>query len=123
DLMNDLKDELGMSIIMITHDLGVVSEVADRVLVMYAGMVAEYGEVGSLFNNPQHPYTQGLIESIPKLNQDKLELPIIKGAVPRPENMPQGCRFSNRCSFAQPACSVEAPPLVAYNQEHNVSCW
>jgi len=123
DLMNELKDDLDMSIIMITHDLGVVSEVADRVLVMYAGMVAEYGDVHSLFTNPQHPYTQGLIESIPKLNEEVLELPIIKGSVPRPENMPQGCRFSNRCSFAQPACSIKIPPLVSYEKKHNVSCW
>ncbi|MBS4201291.1 ABC transporter ATP-binding protein [Bacillus sp. FJAT-49732] len=122
ELMDRLKTELDMSIMMITHDLGVVSEIADRVLVMYAGKVVEYSDVKTLFKKPKHPYTQGLIESIPKLNEEQDELPIIKGSVPSPENMPKGCRFSTRCKFAAPACFEKLPELVG-EEGHKVSCW
>ncbi|MBS4224157.1 ABC transporter ATP-binding protein [Lederbergia citrea] len=122
ELMNRLKTELDMSIMMITHDLGVVSEVADTVLVMYAGKVVEYSDVKTLFTNPKHPYTQGLIESIPKLNEEQDELPIIKGSVPNPEDMPKGCRFSTRCNYAVPSCFEKMPELVG-DEKHQVSCW
>ena len=123
ELMNKLKSELEMSIVMITHDLGVVSEVADKVLVMYAGKVVEYSDVKSLFNNPQHPYTKGLIESIPKLNEEQSELPIIPGAVPNPEDMPKGCRFATRCPHARSTCFEEVPPLIDTIDGHKVGCW
>ena len=123
ELMNKLKSELDMSIIMITHDLGVVSEVADKVLVMYAGKVVEYSDVKSLFTNPQHPYTQGLIESIPKLEEDQEELPVIKGYVPAPDEMPTGCRFSTRCPHAKGYCSTESPPFIVGKETHQVHCW
>ncbi|HET7627041.1 MAG TPA: ABC transporter ATP-binding protein [Bacillales bacterium] len=122
ELMNDLKDRLGMSIIMITHDLGVVSEMADRVLVMYAGKVVEYSEVDKLFDYPRHPYTQGLIEAIPKLDEEQEALAIIEGTVPTPENMPAGCRFATRCPFAKNICHSEAPGLYG-ESDHLVSCW
>ncbi|HET7658607.1 MAG TPA: ABC transporter ATP-binding protein [Bacillales bacterium] len=122
DLMNDLKSRLAMSIIMITHDLGVVSEMADRVLVMYAGKVVESSAVEELFRNPQHPYTKGLIEAIPKLEEEKEELSIIKGTVPTPEEMPSGCRFATRCPFAREICRQESPELDG-DQDHLVSCW
>jgi len=119
--MNALKKQFNMSILMITHDLGVVSEMADRVIVMYAGKVAEYADVKTLFKNPKHPYTQGLIASIPKMDEEVEELAIIPGTVPSAEDMPQGCRFSTRCPFATDLCMSQAPKL--YGDEHRVSCW
>jgi len=119
--MNALKKQFNMSILMITHDLGVVSEMADRVIVMYAGKVAEYADVKTLFKNPKHPYTQGLIASIPKMDEEVEELAIIPGTVPSAEDMPQGCRFSTRCPFATDLCTSQAPKL--YGNEQRVSCW
>jgi oligopeptide/dipeptide ABC transporter ATP-binding protein len=122
ELMNGLKDKMNMSIMLITHDLGVVSEMADNVLVMYAGQVVEYSPVEELFKNPKHPYTQGLIASIPNMEEEQKELPIIKGSVPTPEDMPAGCRFSTRCPFAQEICRQESPQLSGESW-HKVSCW
>jgi len=119
--MNALKKQFNMSILMITHDLGVVSEMADRVIVMYAGKVVEYADVKTLFKNPKHPYTQGLIASIPKMDEEVEELAIIPGTVPSAEDMPQGCRFSTRCPFATDLCTSQAPKL--YGNEQRVSCW
>lgn len=121
-LMNRLKKELNMSIVMITHDLGVVSEIADRVLVMYAGKVIEESDTKTLISNPKHPYTQGLIESIPKLNEEQDELPTIKGSVPSIGNMPKGCRFSTRCIYAKKRCH-ECEPTLEGQDQHKVSCW
>ncbi len=123
ELINKLKQEMEMSIVMITHDLGVVSEIADSVLVMYAGEVVEYSDVKSLFRNPQHPYTKGLIESIPKMDVEMAELPVIKGSVPDPMEMPTGCRFSTRCPYAQAACFYEVPPMEESEDSHQVRCW
>lgn len=122
ELMNELKEKMNMSIMLITHDLGVVSEMADKVLVMYAGKVVESSGVRELFRNPKHPYTQGLIEAIPDLDEEKEELSIIKGAVPSPENMPSGCRFQSRCPFAAEICRTKSPELAG-NPDHKVSCW
>ncbi|MGV3489373.1 MAG: ABC transporter ATP-binding protein [Tuberibacillus sp.] len=119
--MNELKKKFNMAILMITHDLGVVSEMADRVIVMYAGKVAEYSETKALFQDPKHPYTQGLIASIPKLEEEVDELAIIPGSVPSAEEMPTGCRFATRCPFATELCTQQAPAL--YGEEHRVSCW
>ncbi len=125
NLMNQLKKELGMSIILITHDLGVVAEMADKVLVMYAGKVVEYTDVKTLFNDPSHPYTRGLLDCIPKLDEDPQEeslLPVIRGTVPSPGEMPAGCRFYDRCDEARPVCRQVDPPLTEKSPGHRVSC-
>lgn len=123
ELMNQLKQENEMSMIMITHDLGVVAEVCDRVIVMYAGKVVEEASVVELFRNPQHPYTQGLLESIPNLEQRKERLGAIQGSVPSPGNMPMGCRFADRCSAAMPACRERQPHTFKIKEAHSCACW
>lgn len=113
DLLNRLQEELGMSIILITHDLGVVAETCDRMVVMYAGQVCETGPVGEVFRNPQHPYTEGLLNSIPRLGQKADRLNVIPGTVPSPEEWPSGCRFHPRCPYAWETCrSGEVPEVV-----------
>ncbi|WP_066176250.1 ABC transporter ATP-binding protein [Bacillus marinisedimentorum] len=124
DLMKDLQKERDMGIIMITHDLAVVSEMADDILVMYAGKAVEKSTSDALFENPLHPYTQGLMQCIPDVDgEQKEELFVIKGTVPSPDKMPAGCRFADRCPFAKEMCRNEAPPHVQYNSEQSVSCW
>lgn len=125
DLMKNLQKDLDMGIIMITHDLAVVSEMADTVLVMYAGKAVEYGSRDSIFKNPLHPYTQGLMKCIPDVDADEdvEELFVIKGSVPSPEAMPAGCRFADRCPFAQEVCRTHSPDLVQADPQHTVSCW
>ncbi|WP_174614589.1 ABC transporter ATP-binding protein [Virgibacillus ihumii] len=122
DLMNELKNEMQMAIMMITHDLGVVSEMADNVLVMYAGKVVEKSPAEELFINPKHPYTQGLIKAIPNLEEEQEELPIIQGTVPNPDELLNGCRFADRCPFARGLCHDESPALTG-DDDHQVSCW
>ncbi|WP_456276624.1 ABC transporter ATP-binding protein [Bacillus sp. AK128] len=125
ELMKNLQQELEMGIIMITHDLAVVSEMADKVLVMYAGKAVEYGTRRAIFKNPLHPYTDGLMKCIPSMDDENeiKELYVIKGSVPSPDAMPVGCRFADRCPFAQGLCVESNPPLVAVDQDHSVSCW
>jgi oligopeptide/dipeptide ABC transporter ATP-binding protein len=125
DLMKNLQKDLDMGIIMITHDLAVVSEMADTVLVMYAGKAVEYGSRDSIFKNPLHPYTQGLMKCIPDVDADEdvEELFVIKGSVPSPEAMPAGCRFADRCPFAQEICRTHSPDLEQADPQHTVSCW
>lgn len=122
ELIEQLKTELHTSVIMITHDMGVVSDVADDVLIMYAGETVEHGNVKDIFRNPLHPYTFGLLRSIPRLNEDVEELYTIKGTVPALSEMPQGCRFSTRCEECQERCKAERPPLVNLDG-HSVRCW
>jgi oligopeptide/dipeptide ABC transporter ATP-binding protein len=123
DLMRKLGAETGAAIMLITHDLGVVAEMADRVIVMYAGQIVEEAPVGVLFSRPEHPYTVGLLGSIPRLDKKRGRLPAIEGTVPSPLAMPQGCRFSPRCPFADELCRTEAPPLKAVAAEHFARCW
>ncbi|SHH90101.1 ABC transporter ATP-binding protein [Virgibacillus chiguensis] len=123
DLINDLQDRLGMSVIMITHDLGVVAETCDYVAVMYGGKVVEYQDVKSLFRNPKHPYTVGLLKSIPRHDTDVDELEPIRGSVPSPKDMPKGCRFAPRCPFATELCMEELPSLDHVEGESEVRCW
>ncbi|WP_251553699.1 ABC transporter ATP-binding protein [Neobacillus muris] len=123
ELMNSLKKMNEMGIIMITHDLGVVAEVCDRVIVMYAGKVVEQAGVKELFQNPKHPYTKGLIESIPKLGERKQILGSIPGTVPAPDKLPSGCKFADRCSYAMDTCRRKMPPMVHITNEHSASCW
>ena len=127
DLMRDLRTKMGTSVILITHDLGVVAEMAERVAVMYAGEVVEQAEVNSLFEQPLHPYTQGLIGSIPVLGQIKERLDVIPGSVPNLVNLPPGCRFAPRCTarekFGLKICTEAKPELTDAAPGHKVRCW
>ncbi len=123
DLMRALREETGTAIIIITHDLGVVAELADEVAVMYAGRIVERAGVARLFAQPQHPYTVGLLGSIPRLDLDQPRLPAIEGLVPNPLDPIAGCRFHPRCPFAIPRCRAESPPLAAVVDQHASACW
>jgi oligopeptide/dipeptide ABC transporter ATP-binding protein len=123
DLMNDLKDKFDMSIMMITHDLGVIAEMSDQVAVMYAGKIVEYADVKTLFSNPQHPYTWGLMKSIPRIDKEEERLNDIPGIVPNPLNLPKGCRFNNRCSLADRECVEREPGIEEVEKNHKVRCW
>jgi oligopeptide/dipeptide ABC transporter ATP-binding protein len=127
DLMRDLRREMGTSVILITHDLGVVAEMAERVAVMYAGEIVEQTDVNTLFDQPLHPYTQGLIGSIPVLGQIKERLDVIPGSVPNLVNLPPGCRFAPRCQarfkYGCTICAEVKPELTEVKQGHLVRCW
>lgn len=123
ELMKSLQKELGMGIIMITHDLGVVSETCDRVAVMYAGKIVEYTDTKELFENPKHPYTLGLLNSLPRMDQDQEELQAIKGSVPSPFHLPSGCRFAPRCPHATELCNHSLPELQDVGNGSKVRCW
>jgi peptide/nickel transport system ATP-binding protein/oligopeptide transport system ATP-binding protein len=123
DLLQDLQDRLGMAVLIITHDLGVIAEVADKVLVMYAGKIVESASAPDLFADPQHPYTIGLLGSIPRLDAVRDRLATIEGSVPSPDRQPRGCRFSPRCPFADRRCREEPPPLRDIAPDHRVACW
>ena len=122
-LMNDLKEKTNTSIILITHDLGIVAQIAQRVMVMYAGESVETADVKSVFKNPLHPYTIGLLESLPKINRDQEKLYNIRGTVPSPKDYPAGCRFSPRCDHCQDKCRNEKPPLIDLEDGRQVRCW
>jgi oligopeptide/dipeptide ABC transporter ATP-binding protein len=124
DLLRDLRERTGTAIMLITHDLGVVAELAHRVIVMYAGRIVEEAPVGALFADPQHPYTLGLLGSIPRLDSDGDErLTAIEGVVPNPFALPAGCRFSPRCALADARCRNEAPALRELSPGHRAACW
>jgi peptide/nickel transport system ATP-binding protein len=122
-LMRGLRDETGTAIVLITHDLGVVAEMADRVVVMYAGQVVEQAPVAALFEMPQHPYTVGLMGAIPSIDAPRARLAAIEGMVPAATAMPDGCRFASRCPFADARCRAEAPPLAEVSPGHASRCW
>ena len=123
DLMNDLKDRINASIIFITHDLGVIAEMSDRVVVMYAGKVVETSPVGELFTAPKHPYTQGLIASKPDMSTASGRLHVIPGNVPDLTRIPEGCPFNPRCPKASEGCKKGFPPKSRVSDEHSVFCW
>ena len=123
DLMNHLKEEIGTSILFITHDLGVVAEVCDEVVVMYCGRVVEKGTVYDIFEKPSHPYTEGLLASIPKLGEHVEELESIPGNVPNPKYMPKGCKFAPRCKYAFDRCQEEEPGFTDLGSGHQSKCW
>jgi oligopeptide/dipeptide ABC transporter ATP-binding protein len=123
ELLADLRSRLGMAIMLITHDLGVVAEVCDRVVVMYAGEVVEEGPVAEIFQNPRHPYTQGLMQAIPRLGRRSERLAVIPGMVPAAINWPIGCRFHARCPYGFDVCVREKPELFVINQQHTSRCW
>ncbi len=123
ELMNDLKKEFDTGIILITHDLGVIAEMADQVVVMYAGRVVEHTDVYTAFENPAHPYTRGLQESIPYADEGKSRLKVIRGNVPNPIYMPSGCAFNPRCDQAMDICQEKIPALKQVGDMHKVRCW
>lgn len=122
ELINELQETLGMGVILITHDLGVIAETADRVAVMYASHIVEYSAVNEIYYNPLHPYTVGLLGSIPKLNIESDRLMTIEGTVPVPTAYPVGCNFASRCPYATPKCLSEEPALLEVETGHFVAC-
>ncbi len=124
ELMKELKEKINMAVIFITHDLGVVSEICDRISVMYAGVIIETGTSDQIFYNPQHPYTWGLLASVPKINADKHERLIpIEGNPVDLINPPAGCPFAPRCKYCMKACLTKMPPACRVEEDHVVSCW
>lgn len=122
-LMKNLKQKSNMSIMLITHDLGVVAEMADRVVVMYSGQIVEQGDVFTIFENPKHPYTEGLLKSMPSAEKRVGKLYAIDGVVPNPLNLPPGCRFADRCEYATALCHQEMPQIQQINEDEVVRCW
>lgn len=122
DLMRELQALYGMSIMFITHDLGVVAEMADDVAVMYLGRVVEFSDVTTIFHAPKHPYTQALLRSIPKITREREDLDTIKGMVPNPYHRPSGCQFHPRCPFAMEKCKLTSPPPIYLGDNHIVEC-
>lgn len=123
ELMRDLRDRFHTGIILITHDLGVIAELADKVSVMYAGKVVEEATVDELFAEPKHPYTQGLLASIPVLGEVKERLAVIPGSVPSLRNLPAGCRFAGRCPYVMDICRTEEPGLLRISATRTARCW
>ena len=124
ELLRDIQADLGMAIIMITHDLGVIAELTDRVMIMYLGKEVEHGTVEDVFHRPQHPYTRGLLASIPKMEPGRVEIEPIEGVVPNPYAMPTGCKFHTRCpEYIAGVCEKRDPPLTAVRPGHEVSCY
>jgi len=122
ELMKELKDQYGMSIMFITHDLGVIAEMAQRVIVMYAGQIVEEANVESLYRSPYHPYTDGLLHSIPRLDQAAGRLHVIEGIVPNPLHMPPGCRFAPRCPYVEERCVAAPPAHIDLGGERRARC-
>ncbi len=122
ELLADLQKRLNMAVLLITHDLGVIAEVADHVAIMYAGQIVESGPVDTIFHNPKHPYTQGLLASVPRLDETRERLSVIKGSVPNAKHFPPGCRFASRCTLAQDQCHHQ-PTFVEIETAHQVACW
>ena len=127
DLMRQLQSDYGTAIILITHDLGVVAEMADHVAVMYAGQIVEYADVTTLFRTPQHPYTKALLRSVPRMQAGPEMLEVIEGRVPQLTNLPEGCRFAPRCTARrnadEPRCTTNVPPLLPVGVEQSCRCW
>ena len=123
DLIERLQREIGMSVLLITHDLGIVAEVCERVIVMYAGRIVERARAAALYRRPRHPYTTGLLASSPRLGNKQAVLPTIPGMVPSPGQRGSGCYFAARCPRAVDRCRVETPPLEEFEPDHDAACW
>lgn len=123
ELIKDLQTKIGMGVIMITHDLGVVAETCDKVAVMYAGNIVEHAPTEQLFSDPKHPYTKGLLNSLPRIYEDQDELATIEGNVPSPYNLPEGCRFASRCGHREAICDRKLPELIEQSNGVKVRCW
>jgi peptide/nickel transport system ATP-binding protein len=122
EMMNDLKIEFNTSMLLITHDLGIVAETCDEVAIMYAGEIVEYGSLERIFHNAKHPYTIGLFGSIPSLDKDVDRLSPIQGLMPDPANLPNGCKFHERCAFACDACSTTEQKTIEIEADHLIRC-
>jgi peptide/nickel transport system ATP-binding protein len=122
ELLREIRDDSGMALALISHDLGVIAEVCDRVLVMYAGRVVEQASARELFDHAQHPYTRGLLAALPDLAAPQRRLEAIPGSVPEPGRLPAGCSFGPRCALAQPGCAAAVPPTVEVRPQHHVAC-
>ncbi|MGM9639431.1 MAG: ABC transporter ATP-binding protein [Butyricicoccaceae bacterium] len=122
DMMRGLRDKYGTSMIMITHDLGIVAEICDTVAIVYGGRVVEYGTLEDVYNNTRHPYTEGLFNSLPNLDDRAAKLKPIRGLMPDPTNLPEGCTFCDRCDYATEICKTVKPKRVYRNEEHYVEC-
>lgn len=123
DLIRELNQSMGTSVLFITHDLGVVSELCDTVIVMYFGGIVEYAPAEELFSNPKHPYTQGLLSAIPRITKERGTLATIEGTVPNPTERLQGCSFCPRCRYAEAICREQEPPMVELDGSRRVKCW
>lgn len=123
DLLRSINEKLGTSIILITHDLGVVASMVDTVAVMYCGHIVEKADVRTIFQHPLHPYTEGLLRSIPHMDDSQGDLATIEGSVPSIYHMPEGCAFHNRCACCRKICTQKQPPLLTLDGEHTVQCW
>jgi oligopeptide/dipeptide ABC transporter ATP-binding protein len=123
DLLKELQKEFGLTILLITHNIGVVAEISDRIAVMYAAKLVEIGDVNDVFGHPKHPYTQGLLRSVPNIRMDAGELYKMAGAPPDLSHPPQGCRFHPRCPFVMDICRVEGPPLESIEGTQLAACW
>ncbi|KPJ59013.1 MAG: peptide ABC transporter ATP-binding protein [Planctomycetes bacterium DG_23] len=123
DLLQGLQEEFGMSILLITHDLGIIAQLADEINIMYAGKIVEHADAEELFSDPKHPYTMGLFESLPKLGAEKKRLVAIPGVVPNPLNWPAGCRFHPRCRYVMDICPKKEPPLKEIAPGRTAACW
>ncbi|HEX6559029.1 MAG TPA: ABC transporter ATP-binding protein, partial [Longimicrobiales bacterium] len=123
DLLAELRERLGMAIVLITHDLGVVAQVCDRVVVMYAGEVVEQGTAQDIFTNPRHPYTEGLMRAVPRLGHARERLAVIPGMVPSATKWPAGCRFHTRCPYAWALTEEQHPDLFDVSATHASRCW
>jgi oligopeptide transport system ATP-binding protein len=124
ELVKELQDDLGMALIWITHDLGVVAGLAERVIVMYAGYVVEDAPVDSLYEDPRHPYTYALLRSLPKIEgETEIKLETIEGLPPDLVELPSGCPFAPRCTFVKDKCRKENPGLVEISLDHTIACW
>jgi oligopeptide/dipeptide ABC transporter ATP-binding protein len=123
ELIGELQERLGMAVLLITHDLGVVAERTDEVAVMYAGKIVESAKPEVIFSHPKHPYTIGLLESLPGQRSGKKRLPAIPGMVPSPLDWPTGCRFRDRCERADACCAAQPPPLIEIERHHRVACF
>jgi peptide/nickel transport system ATP-binding protein len=123
ELLTSLRQQLGLAVVLVTHDLGVVAEVCDSVLVMYGGVVAEYTDVDTIYNNPQHPYTRELLKAFPDVNRPQEKLTSIPGYPPRLDALPPGCRFAPRCPHAFDRCHTTPPPLYQLGSFHASSCY
>jgi oligopeptide/dipeptide ABC transporter ATP-binding protein len=123
ELMKSIRARLGTAILLISHDLGIIAEVCERVIVMYAGKVLEEGDVRSIFSAPAHPYTRGLLHSIPRLDDERRRLYQIAGQVPGPGKVKQGCPFYARCPSRIDRCAAEMPPMFGFGAGHRAACW
>jgi len=122
EMMAKLKNDLNTSMILITHDLGIVAEICEKVVIMYAGEIIEAGTVEDIFDRSKHPYTKGLFDSLPDLDEDKVRLRPIPGAMPDPTNLPNGCNFAPRCPFKMPRCEVKEIPTIHFSDTHFIKC-